>query len=286
MQRRAFLAAALVGLVVPPGALDSAARLDPVSDSGPLARQVAELEATVHRRALDFPTTPTIDQVPRLLRDYGGFRRLAGEAGVHLRFRVEGALGQLCAFVGANLSTWQEYDDAHAWYGAGLRHAERGGARDVTAWIAARSTLMAVHQDNPRQAIEDAAHAVALSPPGQLGSTLGNALAASTVVPVGPIRLGDAHGPGRVRTGPPTPGPGPPTYPPGSATDTTMLRLDAAEGLAREGYPDAAADAAVEALGLLPDEHLAPILLDRAVAVGRLLGPERARVREAIRARL
>jgi hypothetical protein len=65
-----------------------------------------------------------------------------------------------------------------------------------------------------------------------------------------------------------------------------MLRLDAAEGLAREGYPDAAADAAVEALGLLPDEHLAPILLDRAVAVGRLLGPERARVREAIRARL
>ncbi len=181
---------------------------------------------------------------------------------------------------------------------------------------------MAVHQDNPRQAIEDAAHAVALSPPGQLGSTLGNALAASTLARVGHrdaalaaldaarravdrqrdvdtftayslpwYRLGRFASETLTALGEFEPARrhqvlALPAYPPGSATDTTMLRLDAAEGLAREGYPDAAADAAVEALGLLPDEHLAPILLDRAVAVGRLLGPERARVREAIRARL
>ena len=46
--------------------------------------------------------------------------------------------------------------------------------------IAARSTLLAVHRGDHRRVMHEAAYAVATSPPGQLGSTLGNALAAST----------------------------------------------------------------------------------------------------------
>ena len=51
--------------------------------------------------------------------------------------------------------------------------------------IAARSTLLAVHRGDHRRVMHEAAYAVAISPPGQLGSTLGNALAASTAARMG-----------------------------------------------------------------------------------------------------
>lgn len=321
MRRRAFLAGVLLGIAVPPGVLDSAARLEPVAGGGSLARQVAELEETVHLRALDFPTVPSIDQLPRLVRDYAGFRRVSYEAPAQLRFRIESALGQLCAFAGGNLADWQDYDAAHAWYGEGLIHARRGGAREVAAWIAARGTLMPVHQGDARQAIHDAAYAVMLSPPGQLGSTLGNALAASTLAKIGHreaalkaldsaqravdrqddldtftaysmpwYRLGRftsetytalgefdkaRHHQDQSLGG----------YPPDTDTDTTYLRMDRAETMAREGYRDAATDEATEAILRLSPGKTAPILLDRAGEVGKLLGSDGEPLRETIRAR-
>ena len=73
MRRRAFIRDTLsaAGLVIAPGVIDSATRLDPV-DTSPAsrARKVAEFEARVHARALDFPTVPTVDQLPALVRDY------------------------------------------------------------------------------------------------------------------------------------------------------------------------------------------------------------------------
>ena len=165
--------------------LDSAARLEPATASGPLARQVAELEETVHLRALEFPTTPTVDQLPRLVSDYAGFHRLVGETQGRQRFRVERALAQLCGLVGANAADWQDEDGARAWFGRGLVHAQRGRAREAEAWIAARGTLLAVFRGDTRQAVHDAAYAAALSPRGQLGATLGNALAAASLARMG-----------------------------------------------------------------------------------------------------
>lgn len=310
VRRREFIAAALLGLTVPPGVLASAARLEPTSAGGSLARQVAELEEAVHVRALDFPTVATVDQLPRLLRDYAGFRRLAWEIGDHHRFRVEGGLAQLCAFAGANLSTWQDYDGAHAWYAAGLLHAERGRAGEARAWIAARSTLIPVHRGDDRQAVHDAAHAVALSPRGQLGATLGNALAAVTLARVGHraaalvaldearravdaqrdqvtftaysmpwYRLGRFASEVHTQLGDFTRArsyqdESLPAYPSGSATDTTFLQLDRADALARQGYPREAAEDAAATLRSLPPETAAPILADRAAEVARVIGTD------------
>ncbi len=307
MRRRKFIATALVGLTVPRGVLDSAARLEPVGAAGSLARHVAELEETVHARALEFPTTPTVDQLPRLLRDYAGFRRLAGEVGDHLRFRVEHGLSQLCAFAGGNMADWQDYDAANAWYGAGLWHAGRGRSRESAAWIAGRSTLLAVHRGDDQQVLHDAAYAVMLSPRGQLGSTLGNALAAATLARIGHraaayqaldsarravdaqsdqetftaysmpwyrlgrfasevhTRLGDFE---RARS---YQDESLPAYPPGAATDTTFLRLDGAEAMARESYPQEGAEQATAALLALSPEKSSPILADRAEQVAEMI---------------
>ena len=50
--------------------IDSAARLDPLDiSSANRAGKVADLEAAVHAHALGFPTVPTIDQLPALLRE-------------------------------------------------------------------------------------------------------------------------------------------------------------------------------------------------------------------------
>ncbi len=318
VRRREFLAAALAGLLVPAGVLDSAARLEPAPADGSLARQLGELEDTVHTRAGEFPTTPTVDQLPRLLRDYAGWRHLAGEVGDHHRFRVEHSLALLCGFAGGNLATWQDVDAANTWYGAGLRHAGRGQARDAAAWIAARATLLPVHRGDHGQVIHDAAYAVMLSPPGQLGATLGNALAATTLAQIGHrtaalqaldgarrgvdaqadmetftahsmpwyrlgrfasevhTHLGDYDRAAAFRDE------SLPAYPPGSATDTTFMRLDAAEATVRHGEPGEGAERAAAALLALPPEHQAPILVDRAGQVAALItrqgfDPERLR---------
>ncbi len=318
MRRRQFLAATLAGLLVPAGVLDSAARLEPAAAAGSLARQLGELDEAVHTRAREFPATPTVDQLPRLLRDYAGWRHLADEAGEHHRFRVEHNLALLCAFTGANLATWQDVDAAHTWYGAGLLHAGRGQAREAAAWIAARSTLLAAHRGDHDQVIHDAAYAVMLSPAGQLGSTLGNALAAGALAQIGHrtgamqaldwarrgvdaqadldtftaysmpwyrlgrfasevhTALGEYDRAAAVRDE------SLPAYPPGSATDTTFLRLDAAEAAVHQGEPDKGADRAAAALLALPPEHQAPILVDRAGQVADLIArtgfdPERLR---------
>ena len=319
VRRREFLTRALLGLTIPPGVLDSAARLEPTSAVGPLARQVAELEETVHVRALEFPTTPTVDQLPRLLRDYAGFRRLVGEVSDRHRFRVEHALAQLCAFAAANLATWQDYDGAHRWYGAGLLHTERGRAREAAAWIAARSTLIAVHRGDDRQAMHDAAYAAMLSPRGQLGATLGNALAAVTLARVGHraaayVALDEARraveaqrdqqtftaysGPwyrlGRFASEAHTQlgdfaragsyqNESLPAYPPGAATDTTFLQLDRAEAMARQGYPREAAEHATTTLLALSPEEVAPILADRAEQVAAVIGADGGSDVEALR---
>lgn len=307
LRRREFLAAALVGLTFPRGVLDSAARLEPASAVGSLARQVAELEETVHARALEFPTTPTIDQLPRLLRDYAGFRRLSGEVDYHHRFRVEHGLSQLCAFAGANLADWQDYEAAHAWYGAGLSHAGRGRARESAAWIAGRSTLIAYYRGDDQQVLHDAAYAVTLSPRGQLGSTLGNALAAAALARAGHRtaayqaldsgrRAVDAQSDQETFTAYSTPwyrlgrfaseahtrlgdferarsyqDESLPAYPPGAATDTTLLRLDRAVAMAREGYPDEGAEQATATLLALAPEKAVPILADRAEQVAEVI---------------
>lgn len=307
MRRREFLAATLVGLTAPRGVLDSAARLEPAGGAGSSARQVAELEETVHARALEFPTAPTVDQLPRLLRDYAGFRRLSGEVSDHHRFRVEHGLSQLCAFAGANMATWQDYDAAHAWYGAGLSHAGHGRARESEAWIAARITLLAVHRGDDQQVLHDAAYAVMLSPRGQLGSTLGNALAAAALARIGhraaayqaldgARRAVDAQSDQETFTAYSMPwyrlgrfasevhtrlgdferarsyqDESLPAYPLGAATDTTFLRLDRAEAMVREGNPHEGAEHATGALLALSPEHAAPILADRAEQVAEVI---------------
>ncbi|MGH3567975.1 MAG: hypothetical protein ACRDRH_18480 [Pseudonocardia sp.] len=307
MRRRKFLATALTGLAVPRGVLDSAARVRPPDASGSLARQVAELEGIVHARALDFPTTPTIDQFPRLVSDYAEFRRLSFEVGEHQQFRVEHGLSQLCAFIGANAATWQDYDAAYEWYRAGLEHAECGQARESAGWIAARSTLLAVHQRADEQVLHDAAYAVMLSPRGQLGSTLGNALAASTLARMGhrtaayqaldaARRAVDAQADQETFTAYSMPwyrlgrfasemhtqlgdferarsyqDESLPAYPAGAATDTTFLRLDRAEAIVREGYPHEGAEHATAALLALSPEQAVPILADRAEQVAEVI---------------
>ncbi|MGH3980123.1 MAG: hypothetical protein ACRDRZ_14160, partial [Pseudonocardiaceae bacterium] len=187
MRRRAFIRDTLsaAGLVIASGVIDSAARLDPVDISpASRARRVGDLEARVHARALDFPTVPTIDQVPVLLRDYVTARHVSTQVGVGHR-RVYSSMAYLAAFIAANLTSWQDYDKAMLWYGEALGHAGRAGDREAAGWIAARSTLIAVHRGDHRQVMHDAAYAVATSPQGQLGSILGNALAASTAARMG-----------------------------------------------------------------------------------------------------
>jgi len=139
MRRRAVIRDTLsaVGLVIASGVIDSAARLDPV-DTSPAsrARKIAGLEAAVHAHALGFPTVPTIDQLPALLRDYVAAHDLTKQVGVRGTYS---SMAYLAAFVGANLSSWQDYAQAMLWYRKALNHASRVGDREATGWIAARS---------------------------------------------------------------------------------------------------------------------------------------------------
>ncbi len=307
MRRRAFICdtLAVAGLVIAPGVIDSAARLDPV-DTSPAsrAREVADLEAAVHVHALGFPTVPTIDQLPALLRDYVAAHHVTRQVGIS---RVHSSMAYLAAFIGANLASWQNYAQATLWYRKALSHASRVGDREATGWIAARSTLIAVHRGDHRQAMHDAAYAVAISVRGQLGSTLGNALAASTAARLGHrdialmalrdaertteyrgaetftaysfpwyrlgrfasevyTQLGDTK---RART---IQSEALAAYPTGAVTDRTFLALDHADCLRQEGYPRDAARHATQTLLSLPPECTLPVLLDRADEVADAIG--------------
>ena len=309
MRRRAFIRDTLsaAGLAVAPGVIDSAARLDPV-DTSPAsrARKVTEFEARVHARALDFPTVPTIDQLPALVRDYVAAQHAATRGGIHHR-RIYSSMAYLAAFVAAYLSSWQDYDTAMLWYGEALDHAGRAGDREAAGWVAARSTLVAVHRGDHRQVMHDAAYAVAISPRGQLGSTLGNALAASTAARLGRrevalmalreaeratehqgeetftayscpwyrvgrfasevyTQLGDTKRAQAIQDQALA------AYPAAAATDRTFLALDRADCLRQQGYPREAARHATQTLLSLRPEYAVPILLDRADEVADYIG--------------
>ncbi|MGI9062379.1 MAG: hypothetical protein ACR2FQ_00955 [Pseudonocardiaceae bacterium] len=309
MRRRTFIRDMLsaAGLVIAPGVIDSAARLDPVdTSSASRARQVAELEARVHARGLDFPTVLTLDQLSALVRDYVAARDAARRAGIDHR-RVYSSMAYLAAFIAANLSSWQEYGKAVLWYGEALDHAGRADDREAAGWIAARSTLLAVHRGDHRQAMHDAAYAVVTSPRGQLGAILGNALAASTAARMGHrevalmalrdaerateyageetftayscpwyrvgrfasevyTQLGDTKRARAIQDQAWG------AYPSGAATDRTFLALDRADCLRQEGYPREAARHATQTLLSLRPECAVPILLDRADEVADSIG--------------
>ncbi|HEY6425343.1 MAG TPA: hypothetical protein VIY28_19295 [Pseudonocardiaceae bacterium] len=299
MRRRTFICHTLAttGLAIAPGVIDSAARLDPV-DTSPASRahKIADLETTVHAHALGFPTVPTIDQLPALLRDYVAAHHVTRRLGIR---RGHSSMAYLAAFIGANLASWQDYDQSALWYGEALSHAARVGDREAAGWIVARSTLIAVHQGDHHQVMHDSAYAVAISRRGQLGATLGNALVASTAARLGHrdvalmalrdaerateergqetftaysfpwyrlgrfasevyTQLGDTK---RARI---IQGEALAAYPAGAVTDRTFLALDHADCLRHEGYPRDAARHATQTLLALTPECTLPVLLDRA----------------------
>jgi len=307
MRRRAVIRDTLLaaGLLIAPGVIDSAARLDPV-DTSPTsrARKVADLEAVVHAHVLDFPTVPTIDQLPALLRDYVTAHHVTRQASTR---RAYSSMAYLAAFIGANLTDWQDYAQATLWYRKALSHAARAEDREAAGWIAARSTLMAVHRGDHRQVMHDAAYAVVTSPRGQLGSIFGNALAASTAARLGHreialmalrdaerateyrgeetftayscpwyrvgrfasevyTQLGDTK---RART---IQDEALAAYPAAAVTDRTFLALDRADCLRQEGYPRDAARHATQTLLSLPPERALPVLFDRADEVAGAIG--------------
>jgi hypothetical protein len=217
------------------------------------------------------------------------------------------SMAYLAAFIGANLASWQDYAQATLWYRKALSHATRVGDREATGWIAARSTLIAVHRGDHRQVMHDAAYAVAISVQGQLGSTLGNALAASTAARLGHrdvalMALRDAERAteyrgtetftaysfpwyrlgrfasevytqlGDTKRARSIQGEALAAYPTGAVTDRTFLALDHADCLRQEGYPrDAARHASRTLLSLAPECTL-PVLLDRADEVADAIG--------------
>ncbi|MGH3800559.1 MAG: hypothetical protein ACRDTD_10575 [Pseudonocardiaceae bacterium] len=70
------------------------------------------------------------------------------------------------------------------------------------------------------------------------------------------------------------------------ATDTTFLRLDRAEAMARDGDPQDGAEHATAALLALSSAHAAPILADRAEQVAEVIdtvGPHTEQVRSVVR---
>lgn len=307
MRRRAFICDTLVaaGLVIVSGVIDSAARLDPVDTSPAVrARKVTDLEAAVHAHALGFPIVPTIDQLPALLRDYVAAHHLTRQVGIRGTYS---SMAYLAAFIGANLASWHDYAQATLWYRKALSHAARVSDREATGWIAARSTLIAVHRGDHHQVMHDAAYSVAISVQGQLGSTLGNALAASTAARLGHrdialMALRDAErateyrdeetftaysfpwyrlsrfasevytqlgDTKRART---IQSEALAAYPIGAVTDRTFLALDHADCLRQEGYPRDAARHATETVRSLTPECAVPVLLDRADEVANAIG--------------
>lgn len=311
MRRRAFILDTLSagGLAIAPGVIDSAARLDPV-DIAPAsrARKVGDIEARVHARGLDFPTVPTIDQLPALLRDYVAADHVTAQVGAdgHGR-RVYSSMAYLAAFIAANLTDWQDYDTAMRWYGEALDHAGRADDREAAGWVAARSTLLAVHRGDHRQVMHDAGYAVVTSPRGQLGSILGPALAASTAARVGLrdialLALRDAERAteyageerftayscpwyrvgrfasevytqlGDTKRARAIQDQALTAYPVAAATDRTFLALDQADCLRQDGYPREAARHATQTLLSLRPERSLPVLLDRADEVANSVG--------------
>lgn len=155
--------------------------------------------------------------------------------------------------------------------------------------------------------MHDAAYAVAISVRGQLGSTLGNALAASAAARLGHrdialmalrdaeratehrsaetftaysfpwYRLGrfasEVHtqlgDTKRART---IQGEALAAYPAGAVTDRTFLALDHADCLRQEGYPRDAARHATQTLLALTPECALPVLLARADEVTDAIG--------------
>lgn len=307
MLRRAFILDTLsaAGLGITPGVIDSAARLEPLDVLGQ-ANRIAHLDVAVHAHALDFPTVPTIDQLPALLRDYVAARHVRPQTDIQRR-RAQSAMAYLAAFIAANLSDWQDYDTALRWYGESLEHAERAGNREAAGWVAARSTLIAAHRGDHRQVLHDAAYAVVTSPPGQLGSILGNALAAAAAARLGHrdvalealhdaeratehrgedrftayscpwyrvgrfasevhTRLGDTTRARAIQDQALT------AYPAAATTDRTFLALDQADCLRQDGYPRDAAGHATQTLLALPPECALPVILDRAEELAHSIG--------------
>lgn len=175
VRRRRFIRDALTsaGLVIAPGIVDSAARLDPAGLPGTLPAKVAAVEETVHAHAMAFPTTPAVDALPTLLRDYIDARHVARESRVDQHPIAYGSLAYLAAFLAAQLADQQDYDSAHAWYGIAMEHADYVGDSEALGWIAGRAALMPWYQHDARQTVHDAAYAAVHSPAGQLGTTLG-----------------------------------------------------------------------------------------------------------------
>lgn len=309
MRRREFIRVSLAaaGLTLAPGVLDSAARLEPVDQPGRLAGRVTALEELTHDRALRFPTMPAVDQLPMLTRDYTAARRIASEVTGALQFPVYTSMGYLAAFVAANLADQHDYDKAHAWYGHAMVYGTYVDDNDVLGWIAGRAALMPWYEHLAWRTIHDAAYAASVSPRGQLGQTLGNALAASTFARAG--KRGDALTAlessrravdrqaddvftayslptyrwhkfasdvctslsltrrARYHQAEALAG-----YPRGAVTDQTFVALDFADCLTRDGYPREGAKQATRAvLGLRPERAL-PALLDRADEVATRIG--------------
>lgn len=307
MRRRQFIRSTLAGagLALAPGVVDAAARLVPAGDSVTRAGKVADVEATVHARALDFPTTPAAESLAKQLRDYVDARTVATEAPSHLQGRICGCLAYLCGFLAANLADQHDYDGAHGWYGRGLEYAEYADDREARGWIGGRAALMPWYRKDPDRTIHDAAYAAVHSPPGQLGTTLGNALAASAFARIGDrrnaLRALDASERATERSDERFTAYSFPSYrwhkfasdvrthlghvgraerhqsaalegyPAGAVTDPTFVRLDQAHCMAAESPRDAARHATRAVLALRPERAL-PALLDRGEDVAERIG--------------
>lgn len=307
MRRRRFIRDTLAGagLVIASGVMDSAARLTPVNLPGTLPAKVAAVEETVHTHAMAFPTTPAVDGLPALLRDYTAARHVASGARTEQHSTVYGSMAYLAAFLAANLADQQDYDSAHAWYGTALAHAGHAADHEALGWIAGRAALMPWYRREARQTIHDAVYAVAHSPDGQLGTTLGNALAASTFARLSDrrhalqaldaseratersderftaysfpsyrwhkfasdvrTRLGDFR---KARQHQEQALAG---YPSGAVTDPTFVQLDQAEVIGADDARAAARHATQVVLSLAPERAL-PALLDRADEVADVIG--------------
>lgn len=63
----------------------------------------------MHAHSLGFPTVPTIDQLPALLRDYVAAHQVARQVGIS---RAYSSMAYLAAFIGANLADWQDHAQA------------------------------------------------------------------------------------------------------------------------------------------------------------------------------
>ncbi|MGH3978144.1 MAG: hypothetical protein ACRDRZ_03945 [Pseudonocardiaceae bacterium] len=311
MRRRRFILDVLqaAGLAIAPGVIDSAARLELHEASGSMAHQVAELEQTAHLRALEWPTVPAVDQLPRLLHDFTGAWHLAVQAKGKRHARVHGSMAYLAGLLASNLTEQAAYERARAWYRRGYLHAELAGDREAQGWLAARWTAIAWYLGDNRQVLADAAFAQMRSPLGQLGSMLAPALAASAAARMGPRyrvvaqqALDDARRGADYRGEETFTAYSFPSYqfgrfesevftrlgdtrrayalqdqalagfPAGAVASPAFIRLDQADCLRQDGDPKEAARHATQAVLALPPERALPIILDRGNALATAIG--------------